>query len=409
MAHLTAAGSAGAKDPVVATVHQSTPDVAGPAATALSRRLLTLTFVLRLVTLGLAILSLLATEATPAFLVAVLAMAAASVAALVNAEGMVRLLVRHPGLIMIDALVSGFLVVSFGPENPLVLVTLTSAFVVGLLLPLRVGGLILTVLVACYVLGRYANPGEAGFTSLVAVPLLYVSLYAIGDAFRRATAEQERIFALLARAERAEGSANERARLAREMHDSLAKTLHGIAIGASALPHWVARDPDRANEQALALAEGAERAASEARSILTRMRADQPDRPLAEILGNMCSEWSGRTGIACQFNAIHVADLSHDVRYEMTAVAGEALENVARHADASRVRMELAQGDGGVELRIADNGNGFDFDRAVAKHQHFGLQGMIERAKEVGGTLSIASRPADGTVVTMTVPGEKAA
>jgi signal transduction histidine kinase len=174
-------------------------------------------------------------------------------------------------------------------------------------------------------------------------------------------------------------------------------------MGATALPGWVERDPARAVEYARALADGAEQAAAEARAILVRMRADQPDRPLAEILGALCQEFAGEAGVPCSFEAHDVADVPHEARYELVSIAGEALENVRRHADASAVQVSLRGRSDVVELVVNDNGSGFDAT-ADGPKGHFGMQGMSERARQVGGELVVTSCPSEGTTIRVRIP-----
>jgi signal transduction histidine kinase len=361
------------------------------------RRLLGVSLLLRLSAVALALFSLLDGTPTLPFILGAVVMAAVSFIGISQEARLVRLLTRHPILVMADVFLGMTLVAAVGIQSPLVLATLSTAFIVGLLFPLRVGGLIVVTMVGGYIVVAGHAALDEGFITVTAIPLLYVSLYAIGDAFRRVTAEQVRSWEELALVQNASSAANERARLAREMHDSLAKTLHGIAFSASALPTWVRRDPERAVAEAAQLADGAERAAAEARAILVRMRADQPDRPLVEILGNLCDTWSAAHGIPCAFRASGVADLPHDLRYELTAIATEGLENIARHADASRVVLDLSRSDSLVRMSLRDNGIGFNAARVPSGH--FGLVGMAERAVQVGGTLVVNARPGDGAEI----------
>lgn len=365
------------------------------------RRLLGVSFLLRLTALGLALFSLLGGRPTGPFILGTVVMSAVSFIGIWQETRLVRVLTRHPILVVADVFLGMTLVAVVGIQSPLVLATLSTAFIVGLLFPVRVGGLIIVTMVGGYVVVAGEAALHSGFITVTAIPLLYVSLYAIGDAFRRVTAEQVRSWQDLARAETAGSAANERARLAREMHDSLAKTLHGMAFSATALPAWVRRDPERAIREAQLLADGAEQAASEARAILVRMRADQPDRPLAEILGKLCEDWAAMQGIPCTFRAVGVADLPHDVRYELTAIAMEGLENVARHADASHVELELRREPGCVQMSLRDNGVGFDDRRAP--DGHFGVVGMRERAEQAGGRLVLTARPGDGTQIVVQI------
>jgi signal transduction histidine kinase len=365
------------------------------------RRLLGVSLLLRLSAVGLALFSLLSGTPTLPFILGAVVVAGVSFAGIAQEGRLVRLLTRHPILVMADVFLGMTLVAAVGIQSPLVLATLSTAFIVGLLYPLRVGGLIITTMVGGYVVVAGRAALDQGFISVTAIPLLYVSLYAIGDAFRRVTAEQVRSWQELAQVQNDSTTANERARLAREMHDSLAKTLHGIAFSATALPAWVRRDPERAALEAELLATGAEQAATEARAILVRMRADQPDRPLAEILGNLCQTWSDQHGVPCRFAAVGVVDLPHDMRYELTSIATEGLENVARHADASLVSLELSRVSGRVRMVLRDNGVGFDATRVT--NGHFGLVGMKERAAQVDGTMTVVARPGDGTEVVVEI------
>lgn len=250
-----------------------------------------------------------------------------------------RIVVRHPLVAMVDVLLVLLVVYVVGVNSPLVFATFSTALLVGVVFPVPVAVLFGIVLVGGYTAtwqATGASPGDLRFPIVFGTPLLYLCLIWVGAAVRSVYAEQVDVMRALATSHALRTAAEERARLAREMHDSLAKTLHGIALGASALPVWVRRDPDRAAEAAEQLANDAERAAREARQILERMRADEPDRPLAQVLGERCRAFAAEHGGTCTFTASEVVDLTSDVRYEVIAVIDEALRNVARHAQASK-------------------------------------------------------------------------
>jgi signal transduction histidine kinase len=177
-----------------------------------------------------------------------------------------------------------------------------------------------------------------------------------------------------------------------------------VALSATALPTWVERDPQRAADESRRLAGSAEQAAQQARAILSRMRADQPDRPLAEVLGERCRAFGVEHDVDCRFSCSVVVDLPSDTRYETVAVVEEALRNVAAHADASRVDVRVTVVGDEAEVVVVDNGRGFvpraDGDGPRGR---YGLRGMRERAALIGGSLEIASAPGDGTVVTLRV------
>lgn len=313
---------------------------------------------------------------------------------------------RHPILLVVDVLLNLTVVWLLGVESPLVLTTFSTALILGVLTERRIAVTGAVVMGAGYVLVAVSSPVQPlqrGFMTDIGVPALYASLIAVGAAVRSAHAHQLETSAALGLAERAAAAADERARLAREMHDSLGKTLHGLSLGAQGLVGWIERDPERARAQALALADGAALAAQEARQLLVRMRTDQPDRPLVEVLAQTCAAWQAATGIDCEFTAVHAVDLPTEVRYDALAIVSEALENVARHAGASHVEVRLEDVDGAVRLVVADDGTGFHVRAdGTGPDGHFGLLGMQERARAVGAGLDVRSRPGQGATVVLT-------
>jgi signal transduction histidine kinase len=374
-----------------------------------TRRLVSMSFLVRLLALLAGLAVLVGADVPLTVVGAALLLGATSYLGVSRRSRLVDLFVRHPIFVLVDVIL--VLVVTWvaGPDSPLVLATLSTAFVAGLLVPTRALVIIVVALAGGFtgVWGSVRQEQQFGFFVVVGVPLLYVLLAWIGSAVRRVHREQVEALSALAASRTATAAAEERARLAREMHDSLAKTLHGVAMGAAALPRWVETDPTRAVREAHLLADGAERAADEARALLKRMRADQPDRPLAEILGALCRDWSAAQGVLCEFTAVGVVDVSSHVRYELVAITGECLENVARHAEATHVLVSLSRSGEGIELMVSDDGKGItvDLDEA-ARGGHYGVLGMVERAREAGGELTLLAGPGGGTVVQVRLPLE---
>jgi signal transduction histidine kinase len=202
-------------------------------------------------------------------------------------------------------------------------------------------------------------------------------------------------------------AAEERARLAREMHDSLAKTLHGIALSADGLRNWVQRSPEVAAAKANDLARAAEVASAEARQLIGNLRADAGDRPLDELLRATVTGWSQDTGTHTE---LHLGPMALDAtaRYELLCVLREALRNVERHAEARRVVVTLADEGDRAWLEVRDDGRGFALDVSQAeawqRAGHYGLVGMSERAERAGGSLEIRSTPGEGSTVRMNLP-----
>ncbi|GIJ75756.1 Signal transduction histidine kinase [Micromonospora phaseoli] len=202
-------------------------------------------------------------------------------------------------------------------------------------------------------------------------------------------------------------AASERARLARELHDSVAKTLRGVSFAAIALPTLLRRQPDLAEELASTVSAGADTAIREARELLTGLRRDPLDRPLPEHLRELCRDWTQRAGTPMQLDVADVEEPTPAARYELTQITAEALENVARHAEATLVRVSLREWEGHVELTISDDGAGFAPPvelTALSTTGSFGIIGMTERAQAVGGTLRLDSQIGTGTRVVARVP-----
>ncbi len=214
--------------------------------------------------------------------------------------------------------------------------------------------------------------------------------------------EQERSAALqtqlLAQAREA-GITEERQRLSREIHDTVAQNL--VAIIAQLEAATSAPDsPER--DRRLALADSAAREAlAEARRAvhaLASPRLDDDDLPLA--LDDLLGEWRETTGLGGELTvAGEAAPSGHDD--DLLRVAQEALSNVAKHARANRADVRLAYADGGVRLAVVDDGAGFVPSQASGG---YGLLGMETRLGVIGGRLDVRSAPGEGTRVEAWVP-----
>jgi signal transduction histidine kinase len=209
----------------------------------------------------------------------------------------------------------------------------------------------------------------------------------------------------LASAQRS-AAASERARLARELHDSVTKTLRGISFAALALPSSLRQHPALAEQLASTVSAGAEAAAREARELLEGLRLDAPDQDFPGSVRRICRTWSGSTTIPVSVDVARV-DPPVAVRYELTRILHEALRNVAQHARATAVSVELSERGAGIALTVRDNGVGCRLPgdpSALRSAGHFGIVGMSERARAVGGTLRVGSGQGGGTTVSVWIP-----
>jgi signal transduction histidine kinase len=201
-------------------------------------------------------------------------------------------------------------------------------------------------------------------------------------------------------------AASERARLARELHDSLAQTLRGVSFAALALPSSLRRQPALAEQLASTVSQGAEAAAREARQLVTGLRLDSPDRDFDESINVLCRRWAESSRVPTRVVAAPI-EPAVAVRYELTRILHEALQNIEAHAHAGRVDVRLVRSGPDVELTVRDDGVGFptpDDLGALRSGGHYGIVGMSERAKAVHGSLTVTSARGAGTIVTVRVP-----
>jgi signal transduction histidine kinase len=201
-------------------------------------------------------------------------------------------------------------------------------------------------------------------------------------------------------------AAAERARLARELHDSVGKTLRGVSFAALALPSSLRRHPSLAEQLASTVSEGATAAAMQARELLEGLRLDVPDRDFAETVREICRRWTHASRIPVRANVAAV-DPAVAARYELTRILQEALRNVAQHAGAQCVDVGVTRADDGLRLWVHDNGGGFpvpDDPATLRAGGHFGILGMSERARSMHGTLRMTSAPGHGTTVDVWMP-----
>lgn len=214
---------------------------------------------------------------------------------------------------------------------------------------------------------------------------------------------------LRAQAEEAAAAA-ERSRLARELHDAVTQTLFSASLIAEVVPRLWERNPDEGRRRLDELRRLTKGALAEMRTLLLELRPSALiDVPLSDLLRQLADAVSGRTLLPITLAVEGQRPLPPDVNIAMYRVAQEALNNIMKHAKAKRVDIALRQAVEGVELRIADDGAGFDPANVPA--DHFGLRIIRERAESIDAVLRITSRPGQGTEVACIwlAPGEERA
>ena len=228
-------------------------------------------------------------------------------------------------------------------------------------------------------------------------------LNTVGDLLSIAV-ERARLFEKSARL----GAVEERNRLAREIHDTLAQNLTatGLQIESAEALLEAGADPEMARaslSRALSLTRSNLDEAR--RSVLDLRAAPLEDRPLPEALKDLTDRWERETGISTRFRSVNGSrPLPPGVEAALYRVCGEALANVARHAGAGHVTVRLVSTPESVGLLVEDDGRGFD-PSGVPEDRH-GILGMKERVAVLGGALRVESRPGGGTRVEAAIPLE---
>jgi signal transduction histidine kinase len=195
-------------------------------------------------------------------------------------------------------------------------------------------------------------------------------------------------------------TSRERNRLARELHDTLAHTLSGVAVNLEALKTMLPPEQTEIQKMLDHSLTATRTGLEETRRTLQDLRA----RPLEDLglslaVTALVETLSERTGIQSQVNITQdLPTLPPDVEQSLYRITQEALENVARHANAKELRLELSTDDHWVKLIIQDDGMGMDRNNKANLNQ-FGITGMKERAAVIGADLQVDSELGCGTTV----------
>ncbi|OGO07447.1 MAG: hypothetical protein A3K46_03420 [Chloroflexi bacterium RBG_13_60_9] len=193
----------------------------------------------------------------------------------------------------------------------------------------------------------------------------------------------------------------ERQRLAQNLHDAVNQSLFSAGLIAEVLPRLWERDQEEARRSLEDLRRLTRGALAEMRVLLAELRPSTlTDGDLGDLLRLLSNAFTGRTNIPVTLSVNGEHTLPTDTQVVIYRICQEALNNIAKHANASQVEIDLRRGEDGLELNIRDNGCGFEADEP-ARSGHYGLGMMRERAEAVKAVLTLASRPGAGTEITL--------
>ncbi len=376
-------------------------------------RLVRVLLVFRALTLLVTVLSLHSDQRTPIVSIAVLLAVVVSYVPLRHWDRIGPTLARHPAYLALEVLLATLILAAAGAHSSFFYFTLGTAVLAGVVYGRRGAIPFSALLIALYELvaleGFPTLHPLHDLQSVVFAPLLYPVAVAAGIAARETVERGIRTEMLLHERTEALGAERERLRMARELHDSLAKSVEGLAMSASVLPGRCEKNPARAAELARGLAADARQAAIEARALMSDLRPDGEDElPLADAIRARAKGFAERFGVSVRFECDDgIVEPAHEAKHEILRILGEALANAARHGQAANVAVSLALDGDTLVLRVRDDGVGLpgpvDYE-ALKAGGHYGLAGMHERARAIRGSLRIEGQPDAGTVVTVRVP-----
>ncbi len=255
-------------------------------------------------------------------------------------------------------------------------------------------------LVVTALLASLSQSGGWPITSPGVVALLAaVNVFVAGSLFGFSLLSEERA-RQRQEMEREAGILQERQRLAREIHDTLAQGLTGIVAQLEAAAQARSSGTDDTGYLDAAAQLARQNLDEARRSVRAIGPGELEGARLPDALAHVTDGWSRRTRIPVAFTTTgDVRPMHAEVEVTLLRAAQEALTNVAKHADATRVGLTLSYMEDLVTLDVRDDGVGFDRQRGG-----FGLTGMRQRVHGVGGALAVESAPGEGTAISASVP-----
>jgi signal transduction histidine kinase len=199
---------------------------------------------------------------------------------------------------------------------------------------------------------------------------------------------------------------SERNRLALELHDVVSQKLFSLNLAAEAAATLLDRGPDEARPQLERVRELAREALAELRSLIFGLRPAELERDgLEGVLRKEATMLQRVHGVKVRIEAEgEPPAVEPACAGEILRIVEEALHNAVRHAAANTVTVHLGGSDHALSVEVTDDGIGFDPTDPELRSHHLGLTSMEERARELGGTLTLSARPGSGTVVSLEVP-----
>jgi signal transduction histidine kinase len=285
-----------------------------------------------------------------------------------------------------------------------------------LFLPVRRG--ILWILLFTLIVGvlGYIFDGASNLTTLISMGGGFAFFGFVGASLRRSDAARRESDRLLGELQQAHEQlqeyaaqveqlavAEERNRLAREMHDALGHRLTVAVVQLEGAQRLIPTEPDKAANMVGTMREQLKMALQELRQTVSALRISaEADLPLPEAIQRLVTNFQVATGLPVHLDLpVEMPALPSSHRLTLFRAIQEGLTNVQRHAEAGQIWLELAAHNGAVTLVIADDGKGFP---EVIGDGRFGLEGLRERTKQLGGSVYLENREGGGAKIRLQIP-----
>ena len=301
------------------------------------------------------------------------------------------------------------------PDGAYLVFPLFFLFLHVLPMPAGIGAVVVATGIAIVSLGLHLGFNFGGVLGPI-IGAVFSILIGLGyRALTREAAERERLLAELMRTreqlaltEREQGALAERARLAREIHDTVAQGLSSIQM----LLHAAERSTPEPGLSHLRLArETAAESLADTRGIIRELTPPALDGGLVAALKRLAADQAARSGIEITVKSDGDPDIAMSERTALLRIAQGAISNVVRHSRAASATIQLGAGEGDantVSLTVRDTGVGFDPNQPLTgtgDDLSFGLRAIRERAEQLGGEVRITSAPGAGTELRVVIPG----
>jgi PAS domain S-box-containing protein len=200
----------------------------------------------------------------------------------------------------------------------------------------------------------------------------------------------------------------ERTRLARDLHDAVTQTIYSASLITEVLPSIWERNPEEGRRNLLMLRQLVRGALAEMRTLLFELRPASMDAAeLSTLLHHLGDALTGRTRIPVEYQIVEDGAPPKDIKIAVYRIAQEAINNIAKHSEATRVEVGLQSNSDHLQLTVKDDGRGFD-PRQVPDEK-LGTKIMSERAHEISASLELDSAAGKGTRISLSWPSEEPA